>query len=515
MYIYIGLIIIITIFTIYIIYKNSTNESYWPQTEYSYTYIDDKNTNESDKSPITTTFVQTGTQINPTFEVTPLGSYTINMYRRIQGQKTWDKIGIVPGGGKYYTDTEKPPTPPTTQLYSCVDNNCKVDTSEKGVTLDICKNKCTPSSDYKLNYNDKDDNYLKIIVDNNLANNYFMIIGDWGGNTIGNGNAQKAVAAKMLEYYNKQKGKNLLFIATVGDNFYWTGQDGTTWDKNWSSIYDKNLINVPWFPVMGNHDWGNSDPYCLCPENAPGVKIFQNGTSYKCNQLNSDKQLINTRPANTINYHFPDFCYHYTIKDLDFELIALSGDYLDSPDGIGGDGPNSGKGAEQTAKNCGGSDKMTAKLKKIYDAGQQLLQDRAKNTSNTNILITNHYSQASQGTNTPVDHLHACKNLRDFFIDNSPIKQNQTVICAGGHDHSTGCVEIDQKGNLCINILTGGGGGCCASQPSVKYNGFYVVKFDKDKKMTTEQVMVNSNINYSLGNYAPMYISDHSPDEIH
>ena len=75
----------------------------------------------------------------------------------------------------------------------------------------------------------------------------------------------------MLEYYNKQKssGKNLLFIATVGDNFYWMGQDGTTWNTNWSDIYDTNLRKVPWFPVMGNHDWGNDDPYCLCPENAP------------------------------------------------------------------------------------------------------------------------------------------------------------------------------------------------------------------------------------------------------
>ena len=498
------------IITVIFIYKNTKSESYWPQTDYAYTYYDDKN--ESDKSTPTTTPIQTGSQINPKFTLTPNGNYKMNMYRRISGQD-WEQIGTIPAGGTSYQDTKTPPT----QLYSCVNNNCKIDTSGKGDSLDICNSKCTPSSDYKLNYNNTDDNYLKIYVDPITSNNYFMIIGDWGGNfQTPYGNVQKAVAAKMLEYYNKQKssGKNLLFIATVGDNFYWMGQDGTTWDSNWSDIYDINLRNVPWFPVMGNHDWGNDDPYCLCPENAHEAIIFPNGTSYKCNQLNSDKHLINTRPKNTINYHFPDFCYHYTIKDLDFELIALSGDYLDSPGGIGGDGPN--KGAKQTALNCGDSEGkgMTAKLKKIYDAGQQLLQDRAKNTSNTNILITNHYSTGSEGS-APIDHAHACKDLRDSFIANSTLKQYQTVICAGGHVHSTGCIETDPTGNLCINILTGGGGGCCDPNPSKEANGFYVVKFNDNKKMSTERVVLSSNINYSLGNYAPMYISDHSPDEMH
>ena len=128
-------------------------------------------------------------------------------------------------------------------------------------------------------------------------------------------------------------------------------------------------------------------------------------------------------------------------------------------------------------------------------------------------ILTNHYSTNSEGS-SPIDHLHACKYLRDSFIANSTLKQNQTVICAGGHVHSTGCIETDPTGNLCINILTGGGGGCCSANPSAA-NGFYVVKFDQYKKMTTEQITVVSNINYSLGNYTPMYISDHSPDEIH
>lgn len=133
----ISTIIIFTIFT----YKYTKSESYWPLTEYAYTYYDDKN--ESDKSPTTTTPIQTGSQINPTFTLTPNGNYKMNMYRRILGQD-WEQIGTIPAGGTSYQDIKKPPSPPPKQLYSCINNNCKIDTSGGGDSLDICKSKCKP-----------------------------------------------------------------------------------------------------------------------------------------------------------------------------------------------------------------------------------------------------------------------------------------------------------------------------------------------------------------------------------
>lgn len=341
-----------------------------------------------------------------------------------------------------------------------------------------------PLPPYIPHYN-TNNNYLNIKVDTqNISNNYFMVVGDWGGATVGFANAQKAVAEMMISYYNDNPGKNLLFIAVLGDNFYWTGQDGTLWDSDWYNIYDKKLTNVPWFPVMGNHDWGNSDPWCLCPENNPkSTKVGT--TSYMCHQLNSDKGI--PRPDYTNNYQFPDFCYHYSINELDFELIAMSTDYIDSPNGLGGDGigikqDGQKEGAYYTNVNCQvGKINVTDKLKTIYDAGINILIDRAKNTTNKNILITNHYS----ASNVPSDNMPACENFRNIFISNSK-QSDQTVICSGGHVHSTGCLQ--NVGGVCLNILAGGGGGCCTANPGIGINGFYIIKFDNNKKMITEQL---------------------------
>ena len=132
-FIWILLLSIIIIFTIFT-YKYTKSESYWPLTDYAYTYYNDKN--ESDKSPITTTQIQTGSQINPKFTLTPNGNYKMNMYRRISGQD-WEQIGTIPAGGTSYQDTKTP-------LYSCVSNNCVIDTSGKGDQIDICNSKCKP-----------------------------------------------------------------------------------------------------------------------------------------------------------------------------------------------------------------------------------------------------------------------------------------------------------------------------------------------------------------------------------
>ena len=49
---------------------------------------------------------------------------------------------------------------------------------------------------------------------------------------------QKKVAEIMNSFYESQKAKgmNLLFVAAVGDNFYWTGQNCKEWDSYWVGI---------------------------------------------------------------------------------------------------------------------------------------------------------------------------------------------------------------------------------------------------------------------------------------
>jgi len=63
----------------------------------------------------------------------------------------------------------------------------------------------------------------------------------------------------------------LLFISALGDNFYWSGQSncdqngGGPWKSVWSDVYKELATDYYWFPVMGNHDYGPSDKYAMCP----------------------------------------------------------------------------------------------------------------------------------------------------------------------------------------------------------------------------------------------------------
>merc|ERR1712046_58414 len=117
-------------------------------------------------------------------------------------------------------------------------------------------------------------NSLDIKPAPNREDNYFLIIGDWGKDG-GPGSCQNRVADLMKQYVQNQAalGKTLLFIASVGDNFYWSGQDGTKWSSQWGDVYgtaDPNspLYDIPWLAVLGNHDMGSTDPYLSCPGSA-------------------------------------------------------------------------------------------------------------------------------------------------------------------------------------------------------------------------------------------------------
>lgn len=102
-----------------------------------------------------------------------------------------------------------------------------------------------------------------------------MVLGDWGAVPSGQGTipaVQKKVAGMMVDYYNKAKaaGRNLLFVATVGDNFYWTRlkRGSSSFADVWQANYGP-LPSVPWLVAAGNHDFGDSDDYAICPARRP------------------------------------------------------------------------------------------------------------------------------------------------------------------------------------------------------------------------------------------------------
>jgi tartrate-resistant acid phosphatase type 5 len=80
----------------------------------------------------------------------------------------------------------------------------------------------------------------------------FIVMGDWGKY---GGQSQKPVADAMNEYSKKF---NAQFIITTGDNFYPTGVSSTSdshWQLSFENVYNKEGHQIPWYPVLGNHDY--------------------------------------------------------------------------------------------------------------------------------------------------------------------------------------------------------------------------------------------------------------------
>ena len=50
-------------------------------------------------------------------------------------------------------------------------------------------------------------------------------------------------------------GKHLLFIAGVGDNFYWTGATLDAWEKTWAEPYGVNDANSPLYQIPWMSLW--------------------------------------------------------------------------------------------------------------------------------------------------------------------------------------------------------------------------------------------------------------------
>lgn len=292
------------------------------------------------------------------------------------------------------------------------------------------------------------------------SKNYFLLIGDWGAHdqTSSDVAVQTAIAKKMLSFYEKQKsnGYNLLFVGTVGDNFYYDGQTCAYWKSRWTDMYGEIATNYPWLAVFGNHDWGKDDPGAMCAWGVPKPKYINPVTNipYDANQINS----IPTKGCNPKNYYLPDFGYYYTIPELNFEWIALEETATICPSDMGG----------STYDYCDHSSKVGCDyLGRMKDASEQMMNERATNSTMNNFILSQHYPQNG-------------KRLVDTFKKlRNPKQLNYTVWSVYGHTHRQHCDRTE--GNFCDSILTGGGGGCCSEDT---LRGFYVIGFDDNKRMT-------------------------------
>ncbi|CAJ1447551.1 unnamed protein product [Effrenium voratum] len=318
-------------------------------------------------------------------------------------------------------------------------------------------------------------NPLNITAARKRSDNYFLILGDWGkpGSP---GSCQRQVAAKMRAYAQAQKlaGKKLLFIASVGDNFYWTGATPAAWDKVWAEPYGVHdqaspFFHVPWLSVYGNHDFGSNDPHAFCPHRAPRNFVGKQRQPYASHQLNRDKYP--DRPRSTDHYWLPDYNYHYELPAANLEVIAIDTNGKVDPNIIGGD--QSGRRLADLV--CGGKAVGDAFLQTVAQAGVELLLERARNNTAGTVLLIQHYpGQCPRGL---------------FESALPPARKGKVkVLCAYGHDHTQACDMKDPSG-LCVDILSGGGGGCCA--PVVNLAGFGAVHLDEQEGV--QSVVVESD----------------------
>lgn len=232
----------------------------------------------------------------------------------------------------------------------------------------------------------------------------------------------------MKDYVTKHKkqGKKCLFVGAVGDNFYAAGvRDDAHWRKQWGDVYGTDnplsaLHNIPWLSVMGNHDIGNDDPTCAC--------------GGECKQFNKAR-----RPSGTEKYWMPDYYWYYYIAGVNLEILGLDTNAVDVG-GIGGDGCKNG--GRVVCQKCGGQAKVQKFLTDKMNAGESLLDERAKSTNATTAVILQHYSGGLG------------KKLKDRFDGHRGKAQ---VLSAYGHAHDQVCEGSREHG--CDTILTGGGGG--------------------------------------------------------
>lgn len=89
---------------------------------------------------------------------------------------------------------------------------------------------------------------------NKLFNDGFTILafGDWGRQGI---KIQKEVAEQMGIF---AEANDVKFLSVLGDNFYEngvTGTDDSHWKKSFEDVYTAKSLQVPWYVVLGNHDY--------------------------------------------------------------------------------------------------------------------------------------------------------------------------------------------------------------------------------------------------------------------
>ena len=85
----------------------------------------------------------------------------------------------------------------------------------------------------------------------------FLVFGDWGRQ----GESDQREVAEQMGIAGQNVGAR--FVISVGDNFYPDGVKSPAddhWQKSFEDVYTAPALGVPWYAILGNHDYhGNCD----------------------------------------------------------------------------------------------------------------------------------------------------------------------------------------------------------------------------------------------------------------
>lgn len=269
----------------------------------------------------------------------------------------------------------------------------------------------------------------------------FFVIGDWGMNPDDYScplctmpdkfSCQRAIADGMLSKYRQNKSK-IKFVLSLGDNFYGGIEDepetAGKWTTVWRDIYQELATEVPWYSVMGNHDFGA----CDYSEFAWKCVTSGSGSPEGSPWTPQASMCTQTTPAKTDlkapGWHMPNLNFHVAFDDLGLDVVALESN------------------AEWTGEPFGRCDNQTDidwLWARAAEGNSLLEQVMSTNTNpNKSLLVFNHYP--NPGLSGPYGPTLANPTLQNKF---------NTIHHFGGHDHvnqpggSVGKVEMWTIGN--------------------------------------------------------------------
>eukprot|EP00392_Amoebophrya_sp_AT5.2_P014033 g14169.t1 len=316
----------------------------------------------------------------------------------------------------------------------------------------------------------------------------FLVISDWGfteGFSKGNpgGGCQRNVAKVAAKWLKDNKYEHLLrFVLSPGDNFY-RGLDNTTDPKtgvartfqhHWEQVYPNSLTCVPWYAVLGNHDFGDWNSFELetrnCyatttdPEN-PGLLDYTNChiLNGRLNEVKTNRAcvrgIIGARGEVPDGWAMPAPSYAVTAweKSLDLTIVATDGNYLWRDNY-----PFSAW--EKTTNGAQREKDLTPRMKESVEVLQEQV-DRGKELPK-NLIIMGHYPWVHERMSKAHarDAREGSKTLYGDVVAKVP--EGKNVYYFGGHVHHTDDpehMEPEYQPGEVHHYLAGATGGFCDS----------------------------------------------------